>query len=54
MVKTSQGKSKHSRLQDNKERQYKLFKSFQNKFLNKKESIDEVAEASDDNVSEVH
>ena len=48
-VNTSQGKSKHSRLQDNKERQHTLFKSFQKKFPNKKESINEVAEAFDDN-----
>ena len=36
MVKTSQGTSKHSRFQNNKERQHKLFKSFQKKILNKK------------------
>ena len=52
MVKTSYGKSKHSRFQDNKERQHKLFKLFQKKFLNKKESINEIAKASDDNISE--
>ena len=54
MVNTSQGKCKHSRLQDNKERQCKLFKSFQRKFLNKKESINKIAEASDDDNSEKH
>ena len=46
---TSQSKSKHSRLQDNKEKQCKLFKSFQKKILSKKESFNEIAEASDDN-----
>ena len=35
MVNTSHGKSKHSRFQDNKEKQCKLLKSFQKQFLNK-------------------
>ena len=35
-VKTSQGKSKHSRFQDNKERQCKTLKSFQKKSLTKR------------------
>ena len=52
MVKTSQGKSKHSKFNDNKERQYKLFKSFQKKILNKKESVNEIAETSNDDISE--
>ena len=35
-VQASQGMSKHSRFQGNKERQHKILKSFQKKFLNKK------------------
>ena len=50
----NQSKSKHSRLHDNKEKQCKLFKSFQKKFLNKKGSVNEIAEASDDDSSEEH
>ena len=46
MVKASQDKSKHSRFQDNKDRQHKLLKSFQKKFLSKKESVNELAETS--------
>ena len=51
---TSQGKSKNSRFQGNKDKQCILFKSIQKKILNKKESINEVAESSDDKVSEEH
>ena len=49
---TSKGMSKHSGFQNNKGRQHKLFKSFQKKILNQKESISEVAEVSDDDDSE--
>ena len=49
MVKASQGKPKHPRFQDNKERQHNLLKSFQKKFLNKKESVNELAETPEDN-----
>ena len=51
---TSQSKSKHSRLQDYKEKQCKLFKSFQKKILNKKESVNAIAKASDNDSSEEH
>ena len=55
MVQASQGKSKHFRFQDNKERQHMILKSFQKKFLNKKESVNELAETSEDEkITEEH
>ena len=55
MVQASQGKPKHSRFQDNKERQCKLLKSFQKKILNKNESVNELAETSEDEeITEEH
>ena len=54
MVNTSQGKSKHSRFQDNKEGSLNYLNHFRKKILNKKESINEVAEASDHDISEEH
>ena len=48
---TSQSRSKHSRLLDNKEKQCKLFKSFQKKIQNKKGIVNEIAKASDDDSS---
>ena len=48
MVKASQGKPKHLRFQDNKEKQCKLLKSFQKKFLYKNESVTELAETPED------
>ena len=47
MVNASKGKPKHPRFQDKKERQHKLLKSFQNKFLNKKKVS--LAETPEDN-----
>ena len=51
---TNQSKSKHSRLQDNNEKQCKLFKSFQKRLQNRKESTYEIAKASDNDSSEEH
>ena len=51
---TSHSRSKHSRLQDSKENQHKLFKSFQKKIQNKKGIVNEIAKASDDDSSEEH
>ena len=41
----------HSRPRDNKEKQCELFRSFQKRFQNKKESINKIAKASDDESS---
>ena len=49
MVKANQSKPKHPRFQDNKERQHKLLKYFQKKILNKKESVNKLAETPEDN-----
>ena len=51
---TNQSRSIHSRLQDNKERQCKLFKSFQKKIPQQKGIVIEIAKASDNDSSEQH
>ena len=51
---TNQSMSKHSRPQGNKEKQHKLLRSFQKRFLNKKENVNEIAKAFDNDSSDDH
>ena len=47
-LKFSHGKPKHHRFEENKEKECKLLKSFQKKIFNKKESINELMDTSED------